>query len=58
MDDIRKLTEQIEKNTLSSRAVLSCETKGRREPEEECSIRTAFQRDRDRIIIEQGLPIP
>lgn len=50
MDRIRKLTEKIEKNTLSPKAVLSSETKGRREPEEECSIRTAFQRDRDRII--------
>lgn len=50
MDNIRKITEEIEQNTLSPKAVLSCETKGRREPEEECSIRTAFQRDRDRII--------
>lgn len=31
-------------------AALSSETKGRMKPEEKCSIRTDFQRDRDRII--------
>lgn len=50
MDNIRLLTEKIEKETLCRRAVLSCESKGRKVYEEECDVRTAFQRDRDRII--------
>ncbi|MBN1289820.1 MAG: deoxyguanosinetriphosphate triphosphohydrolase [Actinobacteria bacterium] len=48
--EIRKRTEEIEKNILSSRASLSSESKGRRRPEELCPIRTEFQRDRDRIV--------
>ena len=47
---IREQTEEIEKNTLSPNACLSANTKGRATPEEKCSIRTDFQRDRDRII--------
>lgn len=47
---IREQTEEIEKKTLSSFACLSVNSKGRAEPEEKCSIRTDFQRDRDRII--------
>jgi dGTPase len=47
---IRERLEQEEKRTLSPFAALSAETKGRRTPEEPCEIRTAFQRDRDRII--------
>lgn len=50
MENIRLLTEKIEKETLSARAVLSANTKGRKEYEPECEIRTAFQRDRDQII--------
>lgn len=50
MENIRLLTEKIEKETLSARAVLSVNTKGRKEYEPECEIRTAFQRDRDQII--------
>lgn len=50
MDNIRLLTEEIEKQTLCDRAVLSCNSKGRKDYEEECDVRTAFQRDRDRII--------
>ncbi len=50
MDSIRKITEQIEVENLSKRAVLSVNTKGRERAEEECELRTAFQRDRDRII--------
>ncbi len=34
----------------SSLAVRSYETRGRARPEEECSVRTPFQRDRDRIL--------
>lgn len=50
MENIRLLTEKIEKETLSPRAVLSANTKGRKVFENECDVRTAFQRDRDRII--------
>ena len=47
---IREQTQQMEKENLSPRAVLSQWTKGREKPEEEDYIRTPFQRDRDRII--------
>lgn len=47
---IRKQTEENEKRLLSPMATLSCESKGRANPERECDIRTCFQRDRDRII--------
>jgi dGTPase len=36
--------------TLSPLAARSFETRGRAEPEEECSVRTPYQRDRDRIV--------
>ena len=36
--------------SLSSFAVRSLETRGRALPEEECGVRTPFQRDRDRIV--------
>jgi dGTPase len=39
-----------EERTLSQLAVRSYETRGRPEPEPECSVRTPFQRDRDRIV--------
>jgi dGTPase len=41
---------ELEEHALSSRAVRSYETRGRAEPEDECRIRTPFQRDRDRIL--------
>jgi dGTPase len=47
---IRERLEEQERKTLSPFAALSAETKGRLVPEEPCDIRTAFQRDRDRII--------
>ena len=50
MDNIRILTEKIEASTLSSKAVKSSESKGTKIYEPECDVRTAFQRDRDRII--------
>ncbi len=50
MDKIRKITEDIERQTLSPFATLSAETKGRESAEVECDLRTVFQRDRDRII--------
>jgi len=48
--DIRVRTEKLEGEQLSSYAALSSKTKGRLRPEEPCPVRTAFQRDRDRII--------
>ena len=49
-ETLREQTEKQEETALSSRAALSRNTKGRQTPEEECPIRTAYQRDRDRII--------
>ena len=46
---IRQLTEEREEN-LSPHAVQSKNSRGRQRPEEPCPVRTAFQRDRDRII--------
>jgi dGTPase len=48
--DIRQYTEAIEEQTLSSLAVRSQCSVGRRRPEELCTVRTVFQRDRDRIV--------
>jgi dGTPase len=39
-----------EERWLAPRAVRSYETRGRNLPEEECRLRTPFQRDRDRIV--------
>lgn len=50
MDEIRILSERIERETLSRFAALSENTVGRKEYEEPCPIRTHYQRDRDRII--------
>ncbi len=47
---IRERIENEERTTLSAFAKLSAESKGRRNPENPCDIRTVFQRDRDRII--------
>jgi dGTPase len=47
--NIRQLTEEREEG-LSPHAVRSKLSRGRMKPEEPCPIRTAFQRDRDRII--------
>lgn len=47
---IRALSEEKEYKFLSQYAAKSDSTKGRLKNEEECEIRTAFQRDRDRII--------
>lgn len=46
----RQQLEQNEVNILAPYALLSCHSKGRLHPEEEPDYRTAFQRDRDRII--------
>lgn len=48
--NIRLKIEEIEKNNLSKYAMLSQNSKGRKNFEEKCSIRTDYQRDRDRII--------
>lgn len=48
--ELRELQEQREKVILSSFAVKSTQTKGRKKFEEKCNIRTEFQRDRDRIL--------
>lgn len=49
-NSIRETACAREKEILSPRAAFSCESKGRLRNEEECPVRTAFQRDRDRII--------
>lgn len=50
MDCPRIVSENIERQTLSGYAALCCNSKGRRESEPPCELRTDFQRDRDRII--------
>ena len=50
MEGIRQRTQEIERETLSIYATLSEKSLGREVPEEECELRTVFQRDRDRII--------
>lgn len=47
---VREYIESTEAQMLSPFATKSAESKGREIPEEESEIRTAFQRDRDRII--------
>ena len=47
---IRKQLEERERKTLQTLAQLSTQTKGRLRDEEECDLRTAYQRDRDRIL--------
>ena len=48
--NLREITENNEKLILSPKACFSAETRGRTRQEEECNVRTCFQRDRDRII--------
>lgn len=48
--NVREKTLEIEERTLSPYGMLCQNTKGRVRPEEECPVRTAYQRDRDRII--------
>ena len=48
--EIRQRAEELEKQLLSPFACCSADSRGRRRPEEPCLVRTAFQRDRDRII--------
>ena len=50
MRGFQALIEGREEQWLSPHAVRSYATRGRAEPEEESSVRTPFQRDRDRIV--------
>lgn len=50
MDEIRRHTEQIERQILAPGAALSEESRGRVRPEEPCPMRTCYQQDRDRVI--------
>ncbi|MEG0546628.1 MAG: deoxyguanosinetriphosphate triphosphohydrolase [Oscillospiraceae bacterium] len=47
---IRETTMKIEENTLSDKAMLSKNSRGREIDEPQCPMRTVYQRDRDRII--------
>jgi dGTPase len=47
---IRERQEALERDTLSIRATLAADTKGREREEPPHAMRTAFQRDRDRIV--------
>ena len=48
--NIRQNSEAFEEQFLSSFAMLSRNSRGRKKPEKECELRTVYQRDRDRII--------
>ena len=47
---IRERTEELERATLSPRACLSAQSRGRERPISPCEMRTCFQRDIDRIV--------
>jgi dGTPase len=47
---IRTMQEQWERDYLSEYAALSANSKGRDREEDQCDLRTVFQRDRDRIL--------
>ncbi|MFH1438675.1 MAG: deoxyguanosinetriphosphate triphosphohydrolase [Pseudomonadota bacterium] len=49
-DNIRQRVEAEEAKRLHPRAARGAESKGRAVPEDKCTVRTDFQRDRDRII--------
>lgn len=50
LGNLRLQLEDREKRFLAPQAQLSRETRGRLHKEAECTLRTAFQRDRDRIV--------
>lgn len=54
VNSIRLTAEENEKKILCEKACLACNSKGRTRFEEECQVRTCFQRDRDRIIHSQS----
>ncbi len=45
----REIREEAERSLICSHGMLSAESRGRLHPEEECPLRTCFQRDIDRI---------
>lgn len=47
---VRERTEELEEKILAPCASLSKNSRGRETPEEPCTLRTCYQRDRDRII--------
>ena len=47
---LREQTQRWEEEKLSPQACRSSQTRGRVRPEEECQVRTPFQRDTDRIV--------
>ena len=48
--NIREQTEELERQTLSPRACLSVNSRGRQVDIEPCPMRTCFQRDVDRVV--------
>ncbi len=50
MENVRERLILAEMNNLSPYAQLSCDTKGRKRWEEECTLRTCYQKDRDKIL--------
>ena len=48
--EVREILEKREYENLSPYAARAAESRGRLVPEEECDIRTAYMRDRDRIV--------
>ena len=50
LENIRTVSEKNERLILCESAAFCTESRGRKNPEPECEIRTCYQRDRDRII--------
>ncbi|MCQ2447083.1 MAG: deoxyguanosinetriphosphate triphosphohydrolase, partial [Clostridia bacterium] len=50
MSCLRETFEEAEKRTLAPEAMRASETRGRLSYHEKCTVRTEFQRDRDKII--------
>ena len=50
MENVRLRTQEIERLTLAPGAALSENSRGRQRPEQDCPLRTCYQRDRDRIV--------
>jgi dGTPase len=50
MESVRQRIEELEAATLTPKAARSADSRGRQVPEEPHPLRTAFQRDRDRIL--------
>ena len=54
--EIRQITEQREQQWLSPYAAKAIESRGRIRPKDEYTVRTSFQRDRDRILHSKSFP--